>query len=165
MSSLDPFSFQQPIPGDFREPEGQRDEEIFDANKAPVHVDTEQLIVSAELLPGGSPELGEAGMEQADIEQLRLTDSSELVSEHAADAVQIDEMLELAGGFGAFQTKLMAMLGYTYGTIATVMMEPVFLTPVAVHAIGLTELQARTVTSAFFAGFFVGLYIWSPTVP
>merc|ERR1712216_659430 len=52
------------------------------------------------------------------------------------------------------------MLGFTYGSIAVVMMEPVFLTPLAEESLGITELQARTVTSAFFVGFFIGLCIW-----
>ena len=77
-----------------------------------------------------------------------------------APGISIDEFLEIAGGWGRFQSWLLAMLAFTYGGIACVMMEPQFLTPLAEETIGLTESQARTVTSAFFVGFFMGLHLW-----
>ena len=93
-------------------------------------------------------------------EQLSVDDFLEQVN-HRASAEIAEAAVQVAGGFGLYQYRLMALLFVTYGSVAIVMMEPVFLTPLSKEGdLGLSDGQARFVTSVFFGAFFVGLYIW-----
>eukprot|EP00658_Telonema_sp_P-2_P024174 TRINITY_DN19701_c0_g1_i8.p1 TRINITY_DN19701_c0_g1~~TRINITY_DN19701_c0_g1_i8.p1 ORF type:complete len:312 (-),score=86.05 TRINITY_DN19701_c0_g1_i8:34-969(-) len=72
----------------------------------------------------------------------------------------VDQVLEAAGGCGRFQYRVFLLLFLTYASGAVIMMEPVFLNKLAEESIGFSSLEAHSITSAFFAAFFAGLYLW-----
>uniref|UniRef100_A0A6U9DUF3 Major facilitator superfamily (MFS) profile domain-containing protein n=1 Tax=Emiliania huxleyi TaxID=2903 RepID=A0A6U9DUF3_EMIHU len=91
------------------------------------------------------------------------TRSQERLLRTAGEALEeplsVDECLERAGGWGAYQRSLMLTLGTSTAACAVHMLQPIFLAPLLDWP--LTPVQRGLVSSAFFAGYAVGVFGWA----
>lgn len=73
--------------------------------------------------------------------------------------LSVDEALELAGGWSAYQRRLMLWLGLGTATCAVHMLQPIFLLPLIDW--DLTATERGLMTTCFFAGYALGVLPWA----
>ena len=77
------------------------------------------------------------------------------------DGLTVDEALTLAGGWSHYQHKLILTLGCVQAASSSHMLAPIFLIPRLTADWQLTAGQASLLSSLFFAGYCVGVVVWS----
>jgi len=78
----------------------------------------------------------------------------------ALRALSVDEAIDLAGGFGRYQLKMMSLMALAYMACSVNMFLPVFLESNVLEIwTDVTPIQAQSLGSFFFLGFWVGLFI------
>ncbi len=65
-----------------------------------------------------------------------------------------------AGGWSRFQQSLMLQVGVAMAVLSSHMLMPIFLVPLLHEAWGLSPGQRGLISSVFFAGYFVGVFMW-----
>ena len=94
--------------------------------------------------------------------RVTMSDHALLATETAHDmAISIDEALEQAGGWSAYQARTMWYLGAAMAAMASHMLAPIFLIPRLSSSWQLSPAASALQSSAFFVGYCIGVVLWS----
>lgn len=90
------------------------------------------------------------------------TAGSSLLGSASEELLTTDSCLMRAGGWGAYQRRLMLVLGACTATTACHMLAPIFLMPYlrSSSTWGLSAVQLGLIPSLFFGGFAAGVFAW-----
>jgi MFS transporter, putative metabolite:H+ symporter len=88
-------------------------------------------------------------------------DSSESLLSESTSLFSVDQALELAGGWSTFQRRLMLRIGALQASCAAHMLAPIFLIPRLISDWSLSPSAAALLSSAYFAGYLVGVSLWA----
>lgn len=73
----------------------------------------------------------------------------------------VDACLELAGGWGAYQNRLLCVMAPAVAISSAHCMAPIFLVPRIEQSWHLASRQLGFLSSVFFVGYFVGVFLWA----